>query len=167
LGFSGFTAELADGFRASLQRCDSGPFCFSNLRKIWSSVRIDTNQTTVFQWHIGCVIRRVAALIAVEIGEAIMPNSDEIEYPTEATVGNQGLRGFESESRELLAQSLDAADLHRRIAKVAYELYLGRGGAHGHDLDDWFVAERIVFFQLGQKKRKLEAQRLAAVAEAA
>ena len=96
-----------------------------------------------------------------------MPNSDEIEYPTEATVGNQGLRGFESESRELLAQSVDSADLHRRIAKVAYELYLGRGEAHGYDLDDWFVAERIVFFQLGQKKRKLETERLAAVAEAA
>jgi len=85
-----------------------------------------------------------------------MPEVKEAEYPAEATLGNQSLRDFEIPSRESLAQSLASADLHRRIAKVAYELYLTRGGSHGHDLDDWFVAERIVYFQLAQKKRKLE-----------
>ena len=85
-----------------------------------------------------------------------MPNSNDVEYPIEATVGNQRLRGFERQSPELLTQALSAADLHQRISKVAYELYLGRGGAHGHDVDDWFVAERIVFFQLSERKRKLE-----------
>jgi hypothetical protein len=29
-----------------------------------------------------------------------------------------------------------------RIAARAYELYLARGGAHGHDWDDWLAAER-------------------------
>jgi hypothetical protein len=83
-----------------------------------------------------------------------MPNSNnnKVDYPTEATVGDQWLRGFEIPSQELLAQSLSSADLHRRISKVAYKLYLGRGRVHGHDLDDWFAAERIVLFQLGQKK---------------
>jgi DUF2934 family protein len=83
-----------------------------------------------------------------------MPNSnnDEVEYPTETTVGDQWLRSFEIHSEELLAQSLSSADLHPRISKVAYELYLRRGKGHGHDLDDWFAAERIVLFQLSQKK---------------
>lgn len=35
-------------------------------------------------------------------------------------------------------------NLHDEIAKVAYELYLRRGCVHGHDLDDWLEAERIV-----------------------
>jgi hypothetical protein len=28
------------------------------------------------------------------------------------------------------------------IARRAYDLYLARGGAHGHDQDDWLRAER-------------------------
>lgn len=82
-----------------------------------------------------------------------MPNfNDEVEYPPEATIGDQWLRGFKRQSQKSLAQSLSSADLHRRISKLAYELYLGRGRAHGHDLDDWFAAERIILFQLSQKK---------------
>jgi hypothetical protein len=32
----------------------------------------------------------------------------------------------------------------REIARAAYELYLQRGGADGHDLDDWLKAEAIL-----------------------
>lgn len=43
-------------------------------------------------------------------------------------------------------------NLHEEIAKVAYELYLKRGCVHGHDLDDWLEAERIVLArQAGQE----------------
>jgi hypothetical protein len=126
------------------------------LRKIPAKLHIETGQTRGFQWHTGCVIKHATTIIALEIGDAIMPEVKKAEYPAEATLGNQSLRDFEIPSRESLAQSLASADLHRRIAKVAYELYLTRGGSHGHDLDDWFVAERIVYFQLAQKKRKLE-----------
>ena len=28
------------------------------------------------------------------------------------------------------------------VARRAYDLYLARGGEHGHDLDDWLQAER-------------------------
>jgi hypothetical protein len=28
------------------------------------------------------------------------------------------------------------------IARHAYDLYLARGGEHGHDVDDWVQAER-------------------------
>ena len=34
--------------------------------------------------------------------------------------------------------------LHDEIARVAYESYETRDKADGHDLDDWFVAEKIV-----------------------
>ena len=33
---------------------------------------------------------------------------------------------------------------HDRIADRAYELYLERGGAPGHDFDDWLQAEREI-----------------------
>lgn len=32
--------------------------------------------------------------------------------------------------------------MHEEIEKRAYEIYLRRGGADGHDLDDWFAAEQ-------------------------
>ena len=37
-------------------------------------------------------------------------------------------------------QPLDVRDIE--IARRAYELYEQRGGAHGHDIDDWLLAER-------------------------
>ena len=30
------------------------------------------------------------------------------------------------------------------VARRAYERFLMRGGSHGHDLEDWFAAEREV-----------------------
>jgi hypothetical protein len=32
----------------------------------------------------------------------------------------------------------------KAVAERAYELYLARGGEHGHDLDDWVRAEQEV-----------------------
>ena len=34
--------------------------------------------------------------------------------------------------------------IHDEITRVAYELYEKRGRAHGHDLEDWLEAEKIV-----------------------
>jgi hypothetical protein len=34
--------------------------------------------------------------------------------------------------------------LHDQIERVAFELYETRDRVHGHDLDDWFVAEKLV-----------------------
>jgi hypothetical protein len=34
--------------------------------------------------------------------------------------------------------TIDQSDIARR----AYDFYLARGGAHGHDVDDWLQAER-------------------------
>jgi len=33
---------------------------------------------------------------------------------------------------------------HERVAEVAHQLYLARGGEGGHDLDDWLEAERFL-----------------------
>ena len=40
--------------------------------------------------------------------------------------------------------SLDPQSLHQKISACAYELFLKRGEAQGHDLEDWLEAERIV-----------------------
>ena len=33
---------------------------------------------------------------------------------------------------------------YERVARKAYELYQQRGEMHGHDLEDWLAAERLV-----------------------
>ena len=38
----------------------------------------------------------------------------------------------------------DERSSQEQIAKVAYELYLRRGGEHGHDCADWFQAEETL-----------------------
>jgi hypothetical protein len=35
-----------------------------------------------------------------------------------------------------------SAPADEEIAQRAYELYLARGGTHGHDLEDWLEARR-------------------------
>ena len=44
---------------------------------------------------------------------------------------------------QLISQS---AKIQRQgIEKRAYQLFLEHGGTHGHDLDDWLEAERLLF----------------------
>jgi hypothetical protein len=40
------------------------------------------------------------------------------------------------------AASKKAAPSHDEIAKRSYELFLARGGEHGHAEEDWLTAER-------------------------
>ena len=40
------------------------------------------------------------------------------------------------------AEPLDGVPTHQDIASRAYEVFLERGGEHGHDWDDWLSAER-------------------------
>jgi DUF2934 family protein len=40
------------------------------------------------------------------------------------------------------SESADATNVTDSVARRAYELFLERGGVHGHDLDDWLAAER-------------------------
>ena len=43
---------------------------------------------------------------------------------------------------------------YARVATKAYELFEQRGGEHGHDVDDWLEAERLVVEELRQGLRQ-------------
>ena len=44
-----------------------------------------------------------------------------------------------------LAQTVKSnGDLNQKIAQKAYDLYVARGCEHGHDVEDWTKAEKIV-----------------------
>ena len=51
-------------------------------------------------------------------------------------------RGGEPSQKSRLAMSDE--ERYQRVARTAYELYQQRGAIHGHDLDDWLTAERLV-----------------------
>ena len=40
--------------------------------------------------------------------------------------------------------SRSAAEYQAQVARMAYALYEQRGAGHGRDLEDWFLAERLV-----------------------
>jgi hypothetical protein len=85
-----------------------------------------------------------------------MPNSNDVDYPAEATIGDQGLRDAAGGSQIDLTMPWQApANLHRRIARVAYEFYLKHGKLSGHDLDDWLEAERIVVSAFTQRQKQI------------
>lgn len=48
------------------------------------------------------------------------------------------------------------------IARRAYEIYLERGGAPGHELEDWTRAERELAQKNGHGRRKSESKAVAA-----
>jgi hypothetical protein len=80
-------------------------------------------------------------------------NNSELEYPPEDTLGDQWRRGTTGEWQKLLADSsLAEVSLHDRVSRLAYQLYLRRGKVPGHDLDDWFTAERTVLSRLAYTK---------------
>lgn len=73
-------------------------------------------------------------------------DADEIDYPPEATIGDQWLREPWKVSPKILPsrRPLRFVDLHRRIAELAYQLFVRQGGRHGHDLDHWLEAETLI-----------------------
>jgi len=42
------------------------------------------------------------------------------------------------------------------VIRLAYELYVRRGGEHGHDVEDWLMAEQLL---LEQQKRSVPSRR--------
>jgi hypothetical protein len=80
-------------------------------------------------------------------------DNNELEYPPEDTLGDQWRRSATGEWQESLNDSsLAAAALRDRVCRLAYQLYLRRGKVPGHDVDDWFAAERIVFSRLAHTR---------------
>jgi hypothetical protein len=49
-----------------------------------------------------------------------------------------------------------------QIALRAYEIYLERGGAPGHELEDWTRAERELLEKNGKPRRKASPKSIAA-----
>ena len=41
---------------------------------------------------------------------------------------------------------------HSQIAHRAFEIYVARGGDHGHDMGDWFEAERQLVAEFSHSK---------------
>jgi hypothetical protein len=97
------------------------------------------------------------ALRSFGTGEVLVSNDDEIsilnsngnDYPPEDTLGDQWLRGsgFDLKGTST-ASATHGAGWYERVSQLAYKLYLRRGQVPGHDLDDWFTAERILLLQL-------------------
>ena len=82
-------------------------------------------------------------------------NDNSLDYFPEDTMGDQGLRSSTGERQERLAGSaLARTSFHDRVSRVAYQFYLRRGQVPGHDLDDWFAAERIVLSRFGPTKNQ-------------
>lgn len=50
-------------------------------------------------------------------------------------------------------------DLNSEIAKIAYELHEKRGEKHGHDLQDWLEAEKIVLTRYEKGSEKVKVKR--------
>ena len=82
-------------------------------------------------------------------------NDNGLDYLPEDTLGDQWLRGSKGEGQDLLADSaLAGTSFHDRVSQLAYQFYLRRGQVPGHDLDDWFAAERIVLSRLAHTKNQ-------------
>ena len=80
-------------------------------------------------------------------------DNNEVEYPPEDTLGDQWRRCAAVEWNPLLSDSSPAgASLHDRVSRLAYQFYLRRGKVAGHDLDDWFAAERVVLSRLAHTR---------------
>lgn len=47
-----------------------------------------------------------------------------------------------ADDRPRKTSGLPTLDKQSEIARRAYDLYLARGCAHGHDVEDWLQAER-------------------------
>jgi len=51
---------------------------------------------------------------------------------------------------------------HLQIAHRAFEIYVSRGGHHGHDVGDWFEAERQLRTEFQPKERAVKQTRMKA-----
>ena len=59
--------------------------------------------------------------------------------PRPANVSSDRSRGHHSATQPSFTESRSDAD---RVAQRAYERYVARGREDGHDVEDWFEAER-------------------------
>ena len=66
------------------------------------------------------------------------------------------------EPKEKVAPSSPAPVDQEAVTMLAYELYVRRGGEHGHDAEDWLMAEQMLLEQQkrsGPTRRAVDASR--------
>jgi hypothetical protein len=51
-------------------------------------------------------------------------------------------------------------NLHKEIAQAAYKIYTQRGCIHGHDIDQWLEAEKIVNSNQAVKPKKKDVVKI-------
>jgi DUF2934 family protein len=71
-------------------------------------------------------------------------------------------KGNGSSSAQRKPQAVKGAPTRKEIALRAYEIYLGRGGAPGHELEDWTMAERELSQRNGKSGRRAGLKPIAA-----
>ena len=57
------------------------------------------------------------------------------------------------------SESADVGNVTDSVARLAFELFLARGAVHGHDLDDWLMAESQLRVAPAAKKRRAPSSR--------
>ena len=58
--------------------------------------------------------------------------------------GRRSLSTLNRNSKSFRSGSRSSEELREKIQQKAYELFEQRGCEHGHDLEDWLEAERLV-----------------------
>lgn len=71
-------------------------------------------------------------------------------------------KGNGSSSAPRKPQAVKSAPAQEEIALRAYEIYLERGGAPGHEVEDWTRAERELTQRNGKSRRKAGLKPIAA-----
>lgn len=66
-----------------------------------------------------------------------------------------GPTGAASAQTNNSAMSADALCGPADVATRAYEIYIGRGCEHGHDVDDWIEAERQLREEIANRAQNL------------
>lgn len=54
------------------------------------------------------------------------------------------IKGLSLEAPKEYLELSSASPWVDELAKVAYDLYLRRGSEHGHDIEDWLMAEQML-----------------------
>jgi hypothetical protein len=75
--------------------------------------------------------------------------TDKAPKPT-GTVSAPDAAGARFDPDTMSLRQADTMPSPVEVQRRAYELYLQRGGSHGHDLDDWYEAERQLRRQEGR-----------------
>ena len=71
-------------------------------------------------------------------------------FTTAKHTENSSLTGSESRTAE-------ARPTYEEIELYAYQIYIERGGAHGHDVDDWLQAEQELLEKYANTSRMTKA----------